>query len=175
MQYRSRCNIFNSFVNAIHFRYIYKGRLVKISANIAFLFYKEIYMKYVMLYYKLHCSALYRTIICDWLIGYCLTCSDDYFRSSKNHPFGLFCLACSLLIIWIKYTIFFVEILFSEYPSNKHKIRKLETWNKLKPDFDMTLYIGHLYIFLNWNIYHIKQTKRWLKDQHIQRWEGQGV
>jgi hypothetical protein len=26
--------------------------LVKISANIAFLFYKEIYMKYLILYYK---------------------------------------------------------------------------------------------------------------------------
>jgi hypothetical protein len=32
--------------------YIYKGKLVKISANIAFLFYKEIYMKYLMLYYN---------------------------------------------------------------------------------------------------------------------------
>ena len=32
--------------------YIYKGKLVKISANIAFLFYKEIYMKYSMLYYN---------------------------------------------------------------------------------------------------------------------------
>jgi hypothetical protein len=31
-------------------RYIYKGRLVKISANIAFLSYKEIYMKYLILY-----------------------------------------------------------------------------------------------------------------------------
>ena len=43
MQNRSRCNIF---------RYIYKGRLVKISENIAFWFYKEIYMKYLILYYK---------------------------------------------------------------------------------------------------------------------------
>ena len=32
--------------------YIYKGRLVKISENIAFLFYKEIYKKYLILYYK---------------------------------------------------------------------------------------------------------------------------
>jgi len=32
--------------------YIEKGRLVKISANIAFLFYKEIYMKYLILCYK---------------------------------------------------------------------------------------------------------------------------
>jgi hypothetical protein len=31
MQFRSRCNIFNSFGNALLFRYIYKGRLVKIS------------------------------------------------------------------------------------------------------------------------------------------------
>jgi hypothetical protein len=36
------------------FRYIYKGRLVKISENIAFLFYKEIYMKYwILLPYKI--------------------------------------------------------------------------------------------------------------------------
>ena len=34
------------------FMYIYKGRLVKISANIAFLFYKEVYMKYLILYYN---------------------------------------------------------------------------------------------------------------------------
>jgi hypothetical protein len=52
MQYRSRCNIFNSFGNTLLFRYIYKGRLVKISENIAFLFCKEIYMKYLILYYK---------------------------------------------------------------------------------------------------------------------------
>ena len=54
MQYRSRCNIFNSFGNALLFMYIYKGKLVKISANIAFLFYKEIYMKYLILYYKVY-------------------------------------------------------------------------------------------------------------------------
>ena len=51
MQFQSRCNIFNSFGNALLFRYIYKGRRVKISENIAFL-YKEIYMKYLILYYK---------------------------------------------------------------------------------------------------------------------------
>jgi hypothetical protein len=45
MQYRSRCNIFKSFRNTLIFRYIDKGIIVKISANIAFLFYKEIYMK----------------------------------------------------------------------------------------------------------------------------------
>ena len=50
MQYWSRCNIFNSFGNTLLFRYIYKGRIVKISANIAFLFYKEIYMKYLGTY-----------------------------------------------------------------------------------------------------------------------------
>jgi hypothetical protein len=33
---------FNSFGNALPFRYIYKERIVKISENIAFLFYKEI-------------------------------------------------------------------------------------------------------------------------------------
>ena len=32
------------------FRYIYKEKLVKISAYIAFLFYKEIYMKYLIYY-----------------------------------------------------------------------------------------------------------------------------
>jgi len=52
MQYRSRCNILNSFGNALLFRYVYNGNLVKISANIAFLFYKKIYMKYLILYYK---------------------------------------------------------------------------------------------------------------------------
>jgi hypothetical protein len=52
MQYRSRCIICNSFGNALLFRYIYKGRLVEISANIASLFYKEMYMKYLILYYK---------------------------------------------------------------------------------------------------------------------------
>ena len=40
MQYWSRCNIFNSFGNTLLFMYSYKGRLLKISANIAFLFYK---------------------------------------------------------------------------------------------------------------------------------------
>jgi hypothetical protein len=53
MQYRSKCIIFNSFGNALLFRYIYKGRLVKISENIAFLFYIEIYIKYLILYYKI--------------------------------------------------------------------------------------------------------------------------
>jgi hypothetical protein len=52
MQYWSRCNMLNSFGIALLFRYIYKGRLVKISENIAFLFYKQIYMKYLILYYK---------------------------------------------------------------------------------------------------------------------------
>jgi hypothetical protein len=52
------CNIgqdaifFNSFRNTLLFMYSYKGRLLKISANIAFLFYKEIYMKYLILYYN---------------------------------------------------------------------------------------------------------------------------
>jgi len=46
------CNIFNSFGNSLLFMNIYKGRLVKISENIAFLFYKEIYMKYLILYYN---------------------------------------------------------------------------------------------------------------------------
>ena len=46
MQYRLRCNIFNSFENALIFMNIYKGRLVKISA----LFYKKIYVKYLILY-----------------------------------------------------------------------------------------------------------------------------
>jgi hypothetical protein len=48
MQYQSKCNIFNSFGNAL----LFIGKLVKISANIVFLFYKEIYMKYLILYYK---------------------------------------------------------------------------------------------------------------------------
>jgi hypothetical protein len=52
MQNRSRCNIFSSFGIALLFGYIYKGRLAKILQNIAFLFYTEIYMKYLILYYK---------------------------------------------------------------------------------------------------------------------------
>jgi hypothetical protein len=52
MQYRPRCNIFNTFGISLLYRYSYKGRLVKILENIAFLFYKEIYMKYLILYYK---------------------------------------------------------------------------------------------------------------------------
>jgi hypothetical protein len=35
MHYRCRCNISNSFGNAKLFRYVYKGRLVKISSNVA--------------------------------------------------------------------------------------------------------------------------------------------
>jgi hypothetical protein len=42
-------SICNSFGNAPLFRYIYKRGQEKISANIAFLFYKEIYMKYLLL------------------------------------------------------------------------------------------------------------------------------
>jgi len=49
MQYRPRCNIFTSLGNALLFMYICKGRLVKISENIAFLFYKEINIKYLIL------------------------------------------------------------------------------------------------------------------------------
>jgi len=52
MQYRSGCNMFNSFGKALLFRYIYKGTLVQISEDIAFLFCKEIYMKYLILYYN---------------------------------------------------------------------------------------------------------------------------
>ena len=59
MQYRSRCNMPNSFGNALLFIYIYKGRLLKILANIKFLFCKEIYMKYLILYYK----TLYNAIV----------------------------------------------------------------------------------------------------------------
>jgi hypothetical protein len=38
--------------NALLLMYIYKESPVKKSTNIAFLSYKEIYMKYLMLYYK---------------------------------------------------------------------------------------------------------------------------
>ena len=60
------CNIgqdailFNSFGNALLYSYIYKGWLVKISANISFFFYKEIYMKYLILYYK---SWIFQTVV----------------------------------------------------------------------------------------------------------------
>jgi hypothetical protein len=49
MQYWSRYNIFNSFGNALLFRYIYKGRLVKISENIALLFYWLIWLMFGVL------------------------------------------------------------------------------------------------------------------------------
>jgi len=41
--------IFIIYSEMLYFRYIYKGRLL---ANIAFLFYKEIYMKYLELCYS---------------------------------------------------------------------------------------------------------------------------
>ena len=50
---RMECNIGQDAIfltHALLFRYIYKERPVKISANIAILFYKEIYMKYLILY-----------------------------------------------------------------------------------------------------------------------------
>ena len=58
------CNIGEDAIflnrNALLFRYIYKGRPVKISANNVFLFYKEIDMKYLMLYYNiLYCLRIY--------------------------------------------------------------------------------------------------------------------
>jgi pyruvoyl-dependent arginine decarboxylase (PvlArgDC) len=74
MQYRLRCNIFNSFENALIFMNIYKGRLVKISA----LFYKknlrEIFdtiqasphchgQKYLVLYYKRVFALILRNIV----------------------------------------------------------------------------------------------------------------
>jgi hypothetical protein len=52
------CNIGQDAIFFTHSELLYflgifiKGRLVKISENIAFLFYKEIYMKYLILYYK---------------------------------------------------------------------------------------------------------------------------
>jgi len=57
------CNIsqeqyFNSFRIALLFRYIYKGRLVKISGKSTILFYKEIYMKYLILYYNTFYNSL---------------------------------------------------------------------------------------------------------------------
>jgi len=45
--------IFLTYSEMLYFRYIYKGRLVKILANVAFLFYKGIFTKYLILYYKL--------------------------------------------------------------------------------------------------------------------------
>jgi hypothetical protein len=53
MQYWSICNILTHSEMLYFFRYIYKGTLVKISVNIAFLFYNEIYMKYLILYYNI--------------------------------------------------------------------------------------------------------------------------
>jgi hypothetical protein len=48
----SKKTAINSLGNAVLLRHIYKGRLLKISANISFLFYKEIYMKYLILYHN---------------------------------------------------------------------------------------------------------------------------
>ena len=68
MQCRSRCNIFNSFRNALLFRYIYKGKLVKMSENIAFLFYKEIDMKYLILYYNSCYFFIYTRCLVQMLV-----------------------------------------------------------------------------------------------------------
>ena len=65
---RMECNIgqdaffFNSFGIALLFRYIYKGRLVRISENIAFIFYKEIYMNYLILYYNAYYCIDFRCV-----------------------------------------------------------------------------------------------------------------
>ena len=90
IQYRSRCNIFNSFGNALLFRYIYKGRLEKISVNIAFLFCKEIYMKYVILYYKIKYYKCYQTWDTDVKSQQILTSLKDtniifHIFSSRQH------------------------------------------------------------------------------------------
>jgi hypothetical protein len=52
--YRIECNICPDAICLTHSEipYIYEGRLVKILENISFLFYKEINMKYLILYYK---------------------------------------------------------------------------------------------------------------------------
>jgi hypothetical protein len=57
MQYRSRCNILNWLGNTLLFMYIYNKRVVNISENIAFLFYKEIYTKYLIPYYIIMLSV----------------------------------------------------------------------------------------------------------------------
>jgi hypothetical protein len=44
MQYRSRCNIFNSFRNVLLFRYIYKGRLVKIIKYCIFILQRNLHV-----------------------------------------------------------------------------------------------------------------------------------
>jgi hypothetical protein len=81
------CNIgqdaifFNSFGNALFF----KGRQVKISANIAFLFYKEIYLTYVTLYYNMKyyhklctCSSYNYQVFLQYNIITTYTCHIQY-------------------------------------------------------------------------------------------------
>jgi hypothetical protein len=91
MQYQSRCNIFNSFGNALLFRYIYKGKLVKISANIVFLFYKKIYMKYLILYYKSCYPSNWKSLIVllyDTFLYAAFTIKISFYH---NVFFGLHC------------------------------------------------------------------------------------
>jgi len=78
MQYRSRCNSFNSIGNTLLFMYIYKRRVVNISENIVFLFYKEIKTKYLILYYNI-CNMLHicyrhimHTINSEYMNIFCL-------------------------------------------------------------------------------------------------------
>jgi hypothetical protein len=113
MQYRSRCNILNSFGNTLLFRYIQKRRLGKISANIAFLFYKEIYNAplsktlfdfwskisnscYTKMYirYESHLLLCYRDIIFVYLIFiYHRIYNTKYFSLWQLH-FTIFLSTC---------------------------------------------------------------------------------
>jgi hypothetical protein len=75
-QYRSRCNICNLFGYVLLFRYNYKEKLVKILTNIAFLFYKDIYMKYLILHYKteyfwLHNLTMFNIKMAEIILNTC--------------------------------------------------------------------------------------------------------
>jgi hypothetical protein len=88
MQYRWRCNIFNSFGNVLLLRYIYKGRLVKTSANIAFSFYKEIYMKKLIVYYNVSYFVLYHfQQYFNYILAFKFYWRREPYYPKKNHRY----------------------------------------------------------------------------------------
>ena len=82
MQYRSRYNIFNSFGN--------------IPDNFAFIFYKDIYMKYLILYYKFIYILDLARIYVHWVSSQTSQCYNDIFKYSTG---SILIIAISILSI----------------------------------------------------------------------------
>jgi hypothetical protein len=81
-------NIFNSFGNVLLLRYIYKGRLVKTSANIAFSFYKEIYMKKLIVYYNVSYFVLYHfQQYFNYILAFKFYWRREPYYPKKNHRY----------------------------------------------------------------------------------------